>query len=824
MRTLVGTRWMLHGESGVPLWVLVPALILALYLLLRWLRAERRRPTVASRLLPVTGTLLAVLCVWVLWKPALVRIDEWEHTASTLTYIDASASMGMPLGTGNLSDDLDTLAFWGDTNLPERVTAPRELAALLADLREQAADQASHLRALSDEIAQQLPPGDHAHDTLAAYSEWAQTAADRGLRGVESVRPVLERPWNEDTEGPPAELPADLDALTGHCERLSLQARQPTLSMLPELIRDLGALVDTASTASAVLRKLQLLLDEELLRALPPLAPLLEASRRRTRSEAASLILSGSPHHEAAPVTRVADETDIYRDVAQVLAKSKAGIRVTAVGVGLPDHKSDYGILDWSLPSALRAGDEASLTVWVKAPAEVTPGAAMVLAIDGQQAASLPLVEALAAHGTASIPFKAPAEGRHILSIELAIADANPANNRVRFALRTFKSAPRTLLVGKAPNWDTAYLYLACARAGLRARQVFHGITDEPPERGGSSSAIPSTLEQWARNQAVILHGAPFAGFTPEDAETLRRYVFEKGGSLILVVEHATGYPEALADVFGWDTLPAEAADTRLLLPPGAQHLPVARLGVDGPTSARRFASLGPCAAAHRVPGQDVALLRNAVGQTLLSLGFYGRGKVYLCGLSGLQKASAYARGLLVQQFLAQLMADAAGPLFGDTDLLACYPELPVPGRVNRLISLANADTARITQGDRVTELPLEVVASNAVAVLMPASAGPLQVACGDAALNLVAVANPGLEQIRHEFNEAFVRDFAQRAGGRYTTIHGAREALAGHEPLTWKGETARRHPLAEHWLLWVAIAAAGGLHWTLRKLAGLAI
>jgi len=75
---------------------------------------------------------------------------------------------------------------------------------------------------------------------------------------------------------------------------------------------------------------------------------------------------------------------------------------------------------------------------------------------------------------------------------------------------------------------------------------------------------------------------------------------------------------------------------------------------------------------------------------------FYGRGKVYLCGLGELQAISEYGNAPVVDRFLRQLLVDAAGPLFARAeDTVTTYPALLVAGEANVVLSLS-AGTAQL--------------------------------------------------------------------------------------------------------------------------------
>ena len=218
MKRLVATNWLMHGESGVPLWLIAPIAAVAVYFVVRWLRAERRRASLASSLLPITGALLVLLATWLIWKPALIRIDKWEYPSEVVALLDESASMDTPLVGSGLSGQLDVLELWEPSSVQGRPTAARDLARGLEKLLSEAGQLRRDLRRALDEIEQGMPPGPGAADALANCRTWVQSSRDMVFPAIEAVRAEAAVSAEDESKTLPAPLET---ALTGLAECFS---------------------------------------------------------------------------------------------------------------------------------------------------------------------------------------------------------------------------------------------------------------------------------------------------------------------------------------------------------------------------------------------------------------------------------------------------------------------------------------------------------------------------------------------------------------------------------------------------------------------------
>jgi hypothetical protein len=215
-------------------------------------------------------------------------------------------------------------------------------------------------------------------------------------------------------------------------------------------------------------------------------------------------------------------------------------------------------------------------------------------------------------------------------------------------------------------------------------------------------------------------------------------------------------------------------------------------------------------------------LVADEKGTPVVSLGFHGRGRVYVWGASDIYRLSRDAGAETVDRLLAGVLDDAVAPLFPeDATPVASYPFWPVVGHENVLVWGASDPTpARVGSRDLI----LTPGPGNWRARFVPDAEGPLDLASAGHTSLLTAIAVPGVEQVYYEFNPDFLRRLADDAGGRYVAMRDAGGVRAATVGATWRRTTATRYDLASHWGWAVTLAAVAACCWVLRKLAGLAI
>ena len=848
MKHLAATSWLVHGESGVPLWLVLPVAAASLYFLLRWLRAERRKNTWPSRLLPFTVSMLVLLPALLIWRPAVTRIDTWSEPSGIVVLVDESASMDTSLAGGELSDRLDVLELHAPESVQGRPAAARNMAAVALEFASQADGLHDHLQHAVDEAEQGVPPTPSMEDPRAEMEAWTANARRLLLSAMDSL--------HEDAsllgDGATA---AEAEAVLPESVEQAIAGLTGQFALLPPAQnRDSAALlawVRDASTrlraAAAPLAEMQAAADAAYTASRgKALDTLLHEVSRMSRLDAAQRLAAGIRGARVLPTT-ARDSTDIAGEMAKLLDDDaydgigdliilsdggqnapvrpdladrlrKSGVRVTAVGIGRPDHEADLAILDWRLPGVVVARRDAAVRVLLKAPPDHTEPVMLVLSSSGVELAS----SAVNAGRWVELPFTAPDAGRHLLAIEIKTPNASRENDRVELAVDVVRATPKVLLVGQEPDWDTTYLYLAMQAARLDAQQVYQALGGGPPSRGSTRQAIPKTDEQWRRFQAIVLHGPPFAGFDVDDANALFQFVSKEGGTLLIFAKANKSYVDVLAKTFGWEQAGTAIPDCRLALAPEGRHLPVMRLAPDGAASDRLLSELGPCGAAVNVPRQQIPLLLARNGETVLSLGFYGRGKVYLCGIAGFHRMAEFAQAEIVDRLLSQLAADAAAAMFTPEDApIAVYPSAAARAKANVLVSAAPDAAEAWIDG---APLALAPGRGNRIAVFAPEKAGSAVVSIGARSVQVPVVDNPGLEQINCEFDGGFLAALAEEAGGSYLELGQAQDSLDRLKPRARRTSTAARYPIGDHWCLFAALALAGTGHWVLRKLSGLAM
>ena len=132
--------------------------------------------------------------------------------------------------------------------------------------------------------------------------------------------------------------------------------------------------------------------------------------------------------------------------------------------------------------------------------------------------------------------WKAAALGKHSLAFRVALIseERTEENNAAKADIHVMEAKIRVLVADNFPRWETRYLINLFKRDD---RVEFEQLLFEPqPASGdGTRSAFPSTVEEWTKYRIVILGDVLPAQFTAEHQRTLREYVTEAGGNLVIV-------------------------------------------------------------------------------------------------------------------------------------------------------------------------------------------------------------------------------------------------------------------------------------------------
>lgn len=855
--TPLASRWMVFGESGVPLWLVLLGLIAALIVAHRWLRVEReRRKGWMARCLPWTLTGTLVLLAWIVWRPVFVLVRTWDQPGRIVAVVDTSESMSASVGGQDLTSQLDLLALWHpDVGAGRNLAAARVIAQLAAS-RETMEQHRDRWQRAEAQAAQGLPDSQAETAALEDSRTWARTFQDHLIQDFSAVHDTLASLGSEPEETR-TKMTAGLDAYESRLQALSRSLESAGSGQAPSRGGDAAvwqALLDAEPRVTECLYGIQSLADAAYARQhAARLAPWLAEVSRRSRAEASSTLARLLPPEVTLIEPDDGDprETDSYQSLERALARHEGsfvshlvllsdgghnggpagalaercrneGIALMAVGVGVPPSThEDFAVLDWRAPRVVRSERTVTLPVQVKTPAGVRKPFVLRLTEGETEAARGEWTSDGREQMAVSLPWKTPLPGRHAMRLAVeSPADSDPGNNAMGFVVDVIAKPAELLLVDSCPDWDTAYLGQAANRLGMNLSQVF--TEGKPPRRGAFSGAVPNSAEQWKRLQAVLLRGPVFPGLAGKDVEDLGRFVLE-GGTLVIMPEETGGYQKALAPVFGWATNTAAVAG-KVRLGPEARHYPLLKLGTDGAQSARLFEALGTSEHVFGVPPQHLVLAESERGEAVCSVGFYGRGRVVFWGLEGLYRMREYSHAGQVNRLLESLLGDWVAPLApaGADATLVFYPPLPVAGVASRVLAPdSGALTAAVT--GRPEPLPLAPGLSNRVGRLTAPHSSLIVSFEGRSFTNAVAD-NPGMERLYPEFGEAFLKQLARDTDGRYLRAPEALESLKSIQPRTSKTAASAVYPLGRHPAVLVALVLLATAHWVFRKLSGMAI
>jgi hypothetical protein len=840
-------NWLVYGEWGVPLWAAALGGAVFLAIALRWIAVEKRnRKGFLARCLPWTLSLFLILVALFVWHPVVVRITSWEVPARVIVLADDSASMNQPMAGADVESRLQALQFWQPSACEGRPVEARQLLAALRALRVQCAGCVGALDQLESQAEQGIPPDETLRLRQAELAGHLRRERDTWVRLTEKLGQDL------DSTGAGAGARAGIDAYGKALDAVLVDFETRPPREAAEAVRTLMAAM---TTVEPVLAAGQSALDKAYMDVnAARLEPLMKEFGGKSRREAVRKALQsiGSPAIVPEPYDGSPEATDLYGlveralnryrndQVSQVVLLSDGGhngpaddavlarlkdekIRLQVWGVGAPEgDRPDFGVIDWSAPLIARAGRTIALQAQIRTAAPSGTAFTVRLAVDKAEAANAACLSDGQRDQKVMLSFKAPAAGRHTARIQVrAAADRDAVNDAAQFGFESVDRTPDMLLIGSVPDWDAAYLRLAAERVGVKLTGVF--TEGKAPRRGSVGAAVPEEEGHWFRNQAVILGGRTFPGFSDRDADALYTLVTEKGGTLMIFPEPADGYAQALAARFGWTAGTGRLVRPPLRLPAAAARLPLFRLGVDAAQSERLFGELGPCQSAVPVPAQDRVLVETASGEPVCSIGFYGRGKVVLWGLQGLAPMREYDRAARVDRLLDALVSEIGTPVFaaGQASTLSVYPALPAMGTEALLIQAGTNGAAVLADGK-----PVAMTAGHGNRLGRPVVAGPvLTLAAEGATLAVTAENNPGLEQLFPEFNPALLEAMAAKADGEYRALAGEanplRDLAPGRAQIVKTSDVFR---VGGHPALFLVLVLAATLHWALRKLAGLVI
>lgn len=849
----IATDWTLYGAAGLPLWLILLILCAALALLHRGLAGERRgRSHPAGRFLPITLTLLALAVAWVAYFPVAVKVTTWEHQKALLLAVDNTYSMDRVLDTGILSDRLDLLAHWHPDALADRPPASRSLERVLERFRTDLAKLAADLDTAADHAAQGLPPSPTDRATRTRYADWRRTTWAQFAEATEEADAALPpqddtaRPWVDTyithrdaflqaihtlpetapepvgfalpmalraLEGPTEGLRASLPPLQHHSDKVFLDARRKTLSPLLKEVTQRRRR-DLAAALAEVLPHKSILPSHPDERRQTDLIALLEKSLATGRTQPASqlvLLSDGAENTQAKPASALSPLPDLP---------------IYLVGTGVPSRSPrDLALLDWQCPSLARKAKTVHMQVQIKAPQAAGIPFAVELRTRETVLAAAESQTAGRGREHLALSFVAPDAGLHRLDLEVKCdGDTDPGNNHAAFSFHATDRSPKAYLLADTPHWDLAYLSLAAQDLDLSLTQVY---TDgEEPKRGALGHSVPKTRSHWKRRGTVILHGPVFPGAAAGDATDLDEAIREEGTRLFVFADGAQGYDAWLAPVLDWKQPDPEGPIVLpLRLGADADHLPALRLAPSSVETARLFSRLPSPGRCVPVAPQDIVLVEDSAGTPVVSLGFYGSGRILLWGMHELYPMRHYDNARQVDRLLRQILAEWIQPddRRETAEGLVLYPPLPAVGEPAWWVATDRPPPGDLFRAGTTQATAFTPGVANPLCRWLPETDESRWESAGQG-FTVASHRNPTPERLIHDFNPEHLRSLAEALQGRAVSAREARDVLSQLTPETYTTQTATVYALGHHPLALVFLLVAAALHWVVRKLAGMVL
>lgn len=160
--------------------------------------------------------------------------------------------------------------------------------------------------------------------------------------------------------------------------------------------------------------------------------------------------------------------------------------------------------------------------------------------------------------------WKAASLGKQTLSLRVVpVSDERTEeNNSAKADIHVMEDKIRVLVADNFPRWETRYLLNLFRRDD---RIAFEQLLFEPHPATGESArrAFPASPEEWRQYRVVILGDLLPSQLTPQVQESLRQYVGEMGGNLV-VVSGKEAMPRAFMNQPLAALLPVQVGDRAL--------------------------------------------------------------------------------------------------------------------------------------------------------------------------------------------------------------------------------------------------------------------
>ncbi len=544
----------------------------------------------------------------------------------------------------------------------------------------------------------------------------------------------------------------------------------------------------------------------------------------------------------------------------------RLGVPVFTVGIGSEEPVADLSVFDVEASSVAYLDNDVPVRARLRARGDGVDSVVVYLS-EGDAVLDSVTVD-LPGGGVereVELGYRPTAEGLHRYRVWVPEREGelSDTNNEHLFAVRVLKEKIRVLLVASRPSFDFTFVKRALeSDVSLNVESVILGLTEFPGRLGKKGPAYPDDYALLAAHDLVIL--LDVAGLSNDRAQSIRRYVRERGGALMVM-----GPPRAFALQ---DSPLAELLPVRpgrgasrggqilaRLTGSGRTH-PVTRLESDPRANERLWADLPPLSSvpifAGTAPDARV-LVRGAVDGTvreelpIVATRADGRGRVLTLAGSPFWRWDLYlwgsgrdgdvfgrflarcVRWLVSRDDLKPVSIRPAKPLFEGADRVIVEGQIfdddfrPVPGVDVRATVRGPLGTLE----EKAREISLVDLGEGRYRGTLPGlPPGDYRIE-GSARLGGASLGDDRSEMtvapFRMEFedpapNFALLRDVARESGGRFVPLDEA-ESLLDLLPLDPVTErSVREIPFVENPLLFLLLLGLLGTEWALRRRRGL--
>jgi hypothetical protein len=887
MNVTITHEYQLVAAGLMPVWagvLLAIVITIGVAWLLRGEIRSRKRTGTLVKMLMVNRSIIACILALLLVQPVLYVNRIKTQPGQLILAADRSRSM-LRVDASDATTLFNLAAQLKTPGLENRITAGDDARRLLATLRPTLARFRAEVAAAAADLSQGIPPSAGVQGQLAAQlPELTSLSKEMGVLLANLLKTQTPAAATTQPGGPGGDplavadkTGADLADITAALAGMANKSL--TQESSENLLHSYDVLLKSVDAGSAALTQLQLQLDQRFLAAMKPderkpfdtfaqksrfeLASLLaaQAAADPQLSAAHRVVLSGFDRLDAGAAEA---HTDLYSLIdsstqqgvdevvsglvlfsdgqqnlperAEVLRRLPGrGIPFVAVGVGSDQPVPDVAVIDYDVPGVIQRDKRTLLTARLKTQLPVDSPINVTLAQpDGTVIARAKAAAGANGRSSVAFEFKLTEPGPQLLTLKASAdkPDAAPENDSVAIPFSVIGQPTRVLLIARWPRWDLVHLLQSLGTRPTRVDPVFWGQLSKAPHRGSAGGSIPDTAESLKRYQLVILDGSLFAGAKPEDAQLFSDFT-QAGGNLLIIQSDDNSYAHAWPwlENFSNGSTSKPTALTATAISPGlgADGMPIVHLSADAALSRSAWAALAPVNRHTDVSPQHAILLLNAKNEPMMSVGFRGRGKVYLLGVSDLFRTREWAGGASSTRFLGAMVDDALQPLFANAESKAAvYPMTPVAGApAFMLAQSADALTIKAEDGATPTVAPYKTADKTLTTsgLFIAPAAGKLDLLVGGAiAISSQSIRQLSMEDVDFQLDPARMTALAAAAGGHYVPIAELPAALKQLAPATERTISVRQFELWNLIGLLPFIAALMTLDWYLRRKAGMVL